>query len=130
MRRRALMGSVSGNGSVADWEWNGVEVPPNNTFWYKTVSGEMLSVSKITNITSHTYENGKAFIDECGYPVVVKPVVGVGAAETPHEAQKLATIALQKAGSAQSGERKEILAIVKIISKLVNLIIKSLAIIS
>ena len=29
-----------------------------------------------------TYENGKAFIEECGYPVVVKPVVGVGAAET------------------------------------------------
>ena len=43
------------------------------------------------------------------YPITIS--MGVGAAETPHEAQKLATIALQKAGSAQSGERKEILAI-------------------
>ncbi|MDO5824396.1 GTP cyclohydrolase III [Methanobrevibacter sp.] len=43
------------------------------------------------------------------YPITIS--MGVGAAKTPHEAQKLATIALQKAGSAQSGERKEILAI-------------------
>ena len=68
MRRRALMGSVSGSGSAADWEWDGVEVPPNNTFWYKTVSGEMLSVSKITNITSHTCENGKGVIVVSGTP--------------------------------------------------------------
>ena len=72
MRRRALMGSVSGNGSVADWEWNGVEVPPNYTYWYKTVSGEMLSVSKITNITSHTYENGKGVIVVSRYAFVAK----------------------------------------------------------
>ena len=43
--------------------------------------------------------------------------MGVGAAETPHEAQKLATIALQKAGSAQSGERKEILAVDSLVSE-------------
>ena len=49
------------------------------------------------------------------YPITVS--MGVGAAETPHEAQKLATIALQKAGSAQSGERKEILAIDSLVSE-------------
>ncbi|MCQ2964757.1 MAG: GTP cyclohydrolase IIa [archaeon] len=43
------------------------------------------------------------------YPITIS--MGVGAAETPHEAQKLATIALQNAGGAQDGERKEILAI-------------------
>ena len=43
------------------------------------------------------------------YPVTIS--MGVGAAETPHEAQKLATVALQKEGGAQSSERKEILAI-------------------
>ena len=37
--------------------------------------------------------------------------MGIGAAETPHEAQKLATLALQKKGGAQSSERKEILAV-------------------
>ncbi len=42
------------------------------------------------------------------YPITVS--MGVGAAKTPHEAQKLATIALQKEGGAQSS-RKEILAI-------------------
>ena len=49
------------------------------------------------------------------YPITVS--MDVGAAETPHEAQKLATIALQKAGSAQSGERKEILAIDSLVSE-------------
>lgn len=43
------------------------------------------------------------------YPVTIS--MGVGAAETPHEAQKLATVALQNEGGAQSSERKEILAI-------------------
>lgn len=43
------------------------------------------------------------------YPITIS--MGVGAAETPHEAQKLATIALQKEGGAQSSDRKEILAI-------------------
>ncbi len=43
------------------------------------------------------------------YPVTIS--MGVGAAETPHEAQKLATVALQKEGGAQSSDRKEILAI-------------------
>ncbi|MCQ2971999.1 MAG: GTP cyclohydrolase IIa [archaeon] len=43
------------------------------------------------------------------YPFTVS--MGVGTAETPHEAQKLATIALQKQGGAQSSDRKEILAI-------------------
>lgn len=47
------------------------------------------------------------------YPITIS--MGVGAAETPHEAQKLATIALQKAGGAQSSERKEILAVDSII---------------
>lgn len=42
------------------------------------------------------------------YPVTIS--MGVGAAETAHEAQRLATIALQEKGGAQSG-RKEILAI-------------------
>ena len=37
--------------------------------------------------------------------------MGVGAAETPHEAQKKATMALQKEGGAQSSERKQILAV-------------------
>ena len=43
------------------------------------------------------------------YPITIS--MGVGAAETPHEAQKLATIALQEKGGAQSSVRKEILAI-------------------
>lgn len=47
------------------------------------------------------------------YPITIS--MGVGAAETPHEAQKLATIALQKEGGAQSSERKEILAVDSII---------------
>lgn len=65
MRRRALMGSVSGNGSVADWEWNGVEVPPNNTYWYKTVDNQIFNIGNLDfldAITSHTYENGKGVI--------------------------------------------------------------------
>ena len=37
--------------------------------------------------------------------------MGVGAAETAHDAQRLATEALQREGGAQSSERKEILAI-------------------
>ena len=49
------------------------------------------------------------------YPITVS--MGVGAAETPHEAQKLATIALQKAGGAQSSERKEILAVDSLVSE-------------
>ncbi|WP_297980948.1 GTP cyclohydrolase III [uncultured Methanobrevibacter sp.] len=47
------------------------------------------------------------------YPITIS--MGVGAAETAHEAQKLATIALQKEGGAQSSGRKEILAIDSII---------------
>lgn len=43
------------------------------------------------------------------YPITIS--MGVGAAETPHEAQKLATKVLQKEGGAQSSDRKEILAI-------------------
>lgn len=43
------------------------------------------------------------------YPITIS--MGVGAAETPHEAQKLSTIVLQKEGGAQSSDRKEILAI-------------------
>ncbi len=43
------------------------------------------------------------------YPITIS--MGVGAAETAHEAQRLATEALQKEGGAQSSERKEILAI-------------------
>lgn len=43
------------------------------------------------------------------YPITIS--MGVGAAKTPYEAQKKATIALQKAGGAQSAQRKEILAI-------------------
>ena len=43
------------------------------------------------------------------YPITIS--MGVGAAETAHEAQRLATIALQKEGGAQSSGRKEILAI-------------------
>ncbi|KZX17037.1 GTP cyclohydrolase III [Methanobrevibacter filiformis] len=43
------------------------------------------------------------------YPITIS--IGVGAAETPYEAQKLATEALQIKGGAQSKERKEILAI-------------------
>lgn len=59
------MGSVSGNGSVADWEWNGVEVPPNNTYWYKTVDNQIFNIGNLDfldAITSHTYENGKGVI--------------------------------------------------------------------
>ena len=65
MRRRALMGSVSGNGSVADWEWDGVEVPPNNTYWYKTTDNQIFNIGNpdfLNAITSHTYENGKGII--------------------------------------------------------------------
>lgn len=47
------------------------------------------------------------------YPITIS--MGIGAAETPHEAQKLATIALQNEGGAQSSERKEILAVDSII---------------
>ena len=47
------------------------------------------------------------------YPITIS--MGVGAAETAHEAQRLATIALQKEGGAQSSGRKEILAINNII---------------
>lgn len=43
------------------------------------------------------------------YPITIS--MGVGAAETPHKAQKLATMALQREGGAQSSQRKEILAI-------------------
>lgn len=43
------------------------------------------------------------------YPITIS--MGVGAAETPHEAQKLATIALQNKGGAKQKERKEILAV-------------------
>lgn len=43
------------------------------------------------------------------YPITIS--MGIGAADTPHEAQKLATIALQKKGGAQSSERKEIIAV-------------------
>ncbi|MDL2246482.1 GTP cyclohydrolase IIa [Methanobrevibacter sp. OttesenSCG-928-K11] len=43
------------------------------------------------------------------YPITVS--MGVGAAETPHEAQKLATMALQNGGGAQSSDRQEILAV-------------------
>ncbi len=43
------------------------------------------------------------------YPITIS--MGVGAAETPHEAQRLATLALQNEGGAQSSDRKEILAI-------------------
>lgn len=49
------------------------------------------------------------------YPITVS--MGVGAAETPHEAQKLATIALQTQGGAQSSERKEILAIDSLVTE-------------
>ena len=43
------------------------------------------------------------------YPITIS--MGVGAAKTPHQAQRLATMALQKEGGAQSSDRKEILAI-------------------
>ncbi|WP_409200538.1 GTP cyclohydrolase III [Methanobrevibacter sp. DSM 116169] len=43
------------------------------------------------------------------YPITIS--MGVGAAKTPHEAQKLATLALQTKGGAQSSEREEILAV-------------------
>jgi GTP cyclohydrolase IIa len=43
------------------------------------------------------------------YPITIS--MGVGVAETPYEAQRNATNALQKFGGAQSEERKEILAI-------------------
>lgn len=51
-----------GSTGVADWKWNGVEVPPDNTYWYKTVDDVMLDVSGLGSITSHTYENGKGVI--------------------------------------------------------------------
>ena len=43
------------------------------------------------------------------YPITIS--MGVGAAETAHDAQRLATEALQREGGAQSSERKENLAI-------------------
>jgi GTP cyclohydrolase IIa len=43
------------------------------------------------------------------YPITIS--IGVGTAETPYEAQKIASEVLQKKGGAQSTERKEILAI-------------------
>ena len=43
------------------------------------------------------------------YPITVS--MGVGAAETPYEAQRKATNALQNYGGAQSEDRKEVLAI-------------------
>lgn len=49
------------------------------------------------------------------YPITIS--MGIGAAETPHEAQKLATIALQNAGGAQSSERKEILAVDSLVNE-------------
>ena len=49
------------------------------------------------------------------YPITIS--MGVGAAETAHEAQRLATIALQKEGGAQSSGRKEILAIDSLVSE-------------
>ncbi|MCC7554071.1 MAG: GTP cyclohydrolase IIa [Methanobacteriaceae archaeon] len=49
------------------------------------------------------------------YPITVS--MGVGTAKTPHEAQKLATLALQNSGGAQSSERMEILAIDSLVSK-------------
>jgi len=43
------------------------------------------------------------------YPITIS--IGVGTAQTPYEAQKIATEVLQKKGGAQSAEREEILAI-------------------
>ncbi|GAB4314682.1 MAG: GTP cyclohydrolase IIa [Methanobacteriaceae archaeon] len=49
------------------------------------------------------------------YPITVS--MGVGAAETPYEAQRNATTALQGYGGAQSDERSEILAIDGMVNK-------------
>ncbi|MDO8870719.1 MAG: GTP cyclohydrolase IIa [Methanobacteriaceae archaeon] len=49
------------------------------------------------------------------YPVTIS--MGVGAAETPYDAQRNATQALQNHGGAQSEERKEILAIDGLVNK-------------
>ncbi|MDO9043931.1 MAG: GTP cyclohydrolase IIa [Methanobacteriaceae archaeon] len=49
------------------------------------------------------------------YPVTIS--MGVGAAETPYDAQRNATQALQNHGGAQSEERKEILAIDGMVNK-------------
>lgn len=49
------------------------------------------------------------------YPVTVS--MGVGAAETPYDAQRNATTALQTYGGAQSEERKEVLAIDGLVNK-------------
>lgn len=49
------------------------------------------------------------------YPITVS--MGVGASETPYEAQKLATNALQSYGGAQSEERKEVLAIDSMVNR-------------
>lgn len=64
---RALSASAIVAGTDEYWEWDGVEVPPNNTYWYKTVDDVMLddvSVNSLGsgNVTSHTYENGKGVI--------------------------------------------------------------------
>ena len=84
---------------------------------------QMLQASLFADLNNH-FGNKKGFEEDHlriqrsirnRYPITVS--MGVGAAETPHEAQKLATIALQKAGSAQSGERKEILAIDSLVSE-------------
>ncbi|MDR3063765.1 MAG: GTP cyclohydrolase IIa [Methanobrevibacter sp.] len=48
------------------------------------------------------------------YPITIS--MGVGSAKTPYEAQKKATEALQKAGGAQSEERREILAVDSLVS--------------
>ncbi len=49
------------------------------------------------------------------YPITVS--MGVGAAETPYEAQRNATAVLQNYGGAQSEERKEVLAIDGLVNK-------------
>ena len=49
------------------------------------------------------------------YPITVS--MGVGAAETPYEAQRDATAALQNYGGAQSEERSEVLAIEGLVNK-------------
>jgi len=54
------------------------------------------------------------------YPITVS--MGIGAAETPHEAQKLATKALQNKGSSQFAEREEILAVDSLVKNNNNLV--------
>ncbi|MBM4240955.1 MAG: GTP cyclohydrolase IIa [Euryarchaeota archaeon] len=49
------------------------------------------------------------------YPITVS--MGIGVAETPYEAQRNATNALQRYGGAQSEDRKEILAIDGLVNK-------------